>query len=114
MLVVITTDFIRALFGQCRDTRWFGPRMTDSGSDEEVQNKVNLKVKTTTEGYDITVPEKATILKVKTVLSTKINQPPEKLCLIFSGKILKDHETLTKLSIKDGMAIHLVIRNSQR
>ncbi|VDO30006.1 unnamed protein product [Onchocerca flexuosa] len=88
--------------------------MTDSGSDEEVQNKVNLKVKTTTEGYDITVPEKATILKVKTVLSTKINQPPEKLCLIFSGKILKDHETLAKLAIKDGMAIHLVIRNSQR
>ncbi|EFO15683.1 ubiquitin family protein [Loa loa] len=88
--------------------------MTDSGSDEEVQNKINLKVKTTTEGYDITVSEKATVLKVKTVLSEKINQPPEKLCLIFSGKILKDHETLSKLAIKDGMAIHLVIRNSQR
>ncbi|KAL3997170.1 Ubiquitin family protein [Acanthocheilonema viteae] len=88
--------------------------MTDSDSDEEVQNKISLKVKTTTEGYDITVPEKATVLKVKAVLSEKINQPPEKLCLIFSGKILKDHETLTKLSIKDGMAIHLVIRNSQR
>ncbi|CAG9533754.1 unnamed protein product [Cercopithifilaria johnstoni] len=88
--------------------------MTDSGSDEEVQNKISLKVKTTTEGYDIIVPEKATVLKVKAVLSAKINQPPEKLCLIFSGKILKDHETLTKLSIKDGMAIHLVIRNSQR
>uniref|UniRef100_A0A915PLG0 Ubiquilin n=1 Tax=Setaria digitata TaxID=48799 RepID=A0A915PLG0_9BILA len=88
--------------------------MTDSGSDEEVQNKISLKVKTTTEGYDITVPEKATILKVKAVLSAKINQPLEKLCLIFSGKILKDHETLTKLAIKDGMAIHLVIRNTQR
>uniref|UniRef100_A0A0R3RZ34 Ubiquitin-like domain-containing protein n=1 Tax=Elaeophora elaphi TaxID=1147741 RepID=A0A0R3RZ34_9BILA len=93
---------------------YVGPIMTDSGSDEEVQNKINLKVKTTTEGYDITVPEKATVLKVKAVLSAKINQPPEKLCLIFSGKILKDHETLAKLSIKDGMAIHLVIRNAQR
>lgn len=38
--------------------------MTDSGSDEEVQNKISLKVKTTTEAYDITVPEKATVLKV--------------------------------------------------
>ncbi|VDK84843.1 unnamed protein product [Litomosoides sigmodontis] len=92
----------------------FRPIMTDSGSDEEVQNKINLKVKTTTEAYDIAVPEKATVLKVKAILSAKINQPPEKLCLIFSGKILKDYETLTKLSIKDGMAIHLVIRNSQR
>uniref|UniRef100_A0A1I8ESN1 Ubiquitin-like domain-containing protein n=1 Tax=Wuchereria bancrofti TaxID=6293 RepID=A0A1I8ESN1_WUCBA len=88
--------------------------MTDSGSDDEVQNKINLKVKTTTEGYDVMVSEKATVLKVKAVLSEKINQPPEKLCLIFSGKILKDHETLNKLSIRDGMAIHLVIRNSQR
>ncbi|VDN81541.1 unnamed protein product [Brugia pahangi] len=90
------------------------PIMTDSGSDDEVQNKINLKVKTTTEGYDVMVSEKATVLKVKAVLSEKINQPPEKLCLIFSGKILKDHETLNKLSIRDGMAIHLVIRNSQR
>lgn len=43
--------------------------MTDSGSDEEVQSKINLKVKTTTEGYDITVPEKATVLKVTTYLN---------------------------------------------
>lgn len=32
--------------------------------------------------------------QIKSVLSEKLNQPIEKLCLIFSGKILKDHETI--------------------
>ncbi|VDK29671.1 unnamed protein product [Gongylonema pulchrum] len=54
------------------------------------------------------------MLKVKTTLSELISQPAEKLCLIFSGKILKDHETLEHHSIRDGMAIHLVVRNIQR
>ncbi|VDM95866.1 unnamed protein product [Thelazia callipaeda] len=88
--------------------------MADSGSEEEVQKEIHLNVKTTTESYDIAVSDKATISTIKSVLSEKINQPSEKLCLIFSGKILKDHETLTQHSIKDGMAIHLVIRNSKQ
>lgn len=43
--------------------------MTDSGSDEEVQNKISLKVKTTSDSYDIMVPENAAISKVFTDLS---------------------------------------------
>uniref|UniRef100_A0A0N5B0P5 Ubiquilin n=1 Tax=Syphacia muris TaxID=451379 RepID=A0A0N5B0P5_9BILA len=84
--------------------------MANVGSDDESQTEIQLKVKTTTESYDIKVPEKAKIEKVKSILSEKINQPVEKLCLIFSGKILKDHETIEQHSIKDGMAIHLVVR----
>jgi ubiquilin len=34
----------------------------------------------------------------------------EQLCLIFSGKIMKDHETLTGHNVKDGMTVHLVIK----
>ncbi|KHN78573.1 Ubiquilin-1 [Toxocara canis] len=88
--------------------------MTDSASDEEVQSNIHLKVKTTTESYDIEIPEKSTIAKIKATLSEKLNQPVEKLCLIFSGKILKDHETIDQHSIKDGMAVHLVVRQNQR
>ena len=39
------------------------------------------------------------------------NAPVEQLCLIFSGKIMKDHETLETHNIKDGMTVHLVIRS---
>ncbi|VDD91579.1 unnamed protein product [Enterobius vermicularis] len=88
--------------------------MVDNGSDEETQQEIQIKVKTTTESYEIKVPEKSRIEKVKAILSQKINQPVEKLCLIFSGKILKDHETIEQHSIKDGMAIHLVIRQHQK
>ena len=38
------------------------------------------------------------------------NTPVDRLCLIFSGKIMKDHETLATHNIKDDMTVHLVIR----
>ena len=38
------------------------------------------------------------------------NAPLEQLCLIFAGKIMKDHETLTGHNVKDGMTVHLVIK----
>lgn len=79
-------------------------------SEDETLPKINLKVKTTTAAYDIEVPQNATIAEVKRVLSEKVNSTPDRLCLIFSGKILKDPENLNKHSIGDGMAIHLVIR----
>lgn len=86
--------------------------MTDSGSDDEgVQVSIDLKFKTITEVYDLRVKENANIEKIKTQLSKKINQPAEKICLIFSGKILKDHETLTQHKIGNGMVIHMVIKN---
>ena len=37
--------------------------------------------------------------------------PIAQLCLIFAGKIIKDHETLDVHNIKDGMTIHLVIKS---
>ncbi len=63
---------------------------------------------------------------MKELLPEKVNAPVDRLCLIFSGKILKDHETLAKngiyfgviliyilfLAITDGLAIHLVIRSA--
>lgn len=48
---------------------------------------------------------------MKQELSTKTSQPVERHTLIFSGKILKDADNLSTLNIKDGMALHLVIRN---
>lgn len=41
--------------------------MVDSGSDEEVQNNIHLKVKTTSESYDIDVAEKSSIAKVRMI-----------------------------------------------
>ncbi|CAJ0578293.1 unnamed protein product, partial [Mesorhabditis spiculigera] len=80
------------------------------GSDDESAPLIKLTVKTTSSAYDIQVPSDAPISEVKQVLSEKVNAPADKLCLIFSGKILKDPELLDKLNISDGMSLHLVVR----
>uniref|UniRef100_A0AC34FGE2 Ubiquilin n=1 Tax=Panagrolaimus sp. ES5 TaxID=591445 RepID=A0AC34FGE2_9BILA len=84
--------------------------MADSGSEDEQAPQITITLKSTVENHQISIADNSTIEKVKKVLSEKINQPVEKICLIFSGKILKDHETLKTYNIKSGMAIHLVIR----
>jgi len=86
--------------------------MTDSGSDDESVKKISVKFKTTTETFALTITENSTVtkvglyifslfyfcIKVKKLVAKELNQLTEKICLIFSGKILKDHETLAQHS----------------
>ncbi|KAK5967679.1 Ubiquitin domain-containing protein DSK2a [Trichostrongylus colubriformis] len=85
-----------------------------SDVEDEGVSTISLKVKTTTTAYDVQVKANATISDVKDVLVTKLNNVEKSLlCLIFSGKILKDHEKLETHNIGDGMALHLVVRQGQ-
>lgn len=56
------------------------------------------------------IEENATIKEFKEAVSKKFNAQADQLCLIFAGKIMKDHETLSTHNIKDGLAVHLVIK----
>uniref|UniRef100_A0A7E4W764 Ubiquitin-like domain-containing protein n=1 Tax=Panagrellus redivivus TaxID=6233 RepID=A0A7E4W764_PANRE len=87
--------------------------MTESGSEDERVRQIKLTFKSTSGNQDIEVDENATIERVKRILSSTLNHPIEQLILIFSGKILKDHETLLTHNIKDGMAVHLVIKQTK-
>ncbi|KAE9548729.1 hypothetical protein FO519_008057 [Halicephalobus sp. NKZ332] len=68
--------------------------MADYNSDEDNSPNITITLKSTSENHTIETKENSTVRKVKERLSEKINQPVEKICLIFSGKILKDHDTL--------------------
>jgi hypothetical protein len=47
----------------------------------------------------------------KQKIMPEFGSPPiEQLCLIFAGKIMKDHDTLNSHNVKDGMTVHLVIK----
>lgn len=84
-----------------------------SGSGDENegnQKKIKIKVKSTKESHDIEVKEDATILEVKEMLAELRGDPLPQICLIFSGKILKDHEDLKQHGIGDGLTLHLVVR----
>jgi len=75
--------------------------------------KINIQVKTPKEKQTVEIEENASIKAFKEAISAKFGSPPvENLCLIFAGKIMKDHETLTTHHVKDGMTVHLVIKGT--
>jgi ubiquilin len=53
-------------------------------------------------------------MQLKDAVSKKFNGQPEQLCLIFAGKMMKDHENLTNHNVKDGLTVHLVIKPPRR
>ncbi|XP_065349017.1 ubiquilin-1 isoform X1 [Cloeon dipterum] len=73
--------------------------------------KISLNVKTTKEKHTVEVEETSSVKDFKDELARKFNAPPEQLCLIFAGKIMKDHETMQTHNLKDGLTIHLVIKS---
>jgi len=91
---------------------------TTSMADEveivrEQVKKITVQVKTPKEKQAVEVEENATVKKFKEAISVKFsNAPVENLCLIFAGKIMKDQETLNVHNVKDGMTVHLVIKQS--
>lgn len=81
---------------------------------QESSKKINLTVKTPKEKQTIEVEENASIKDFKELVAKKFSAEPDQLCLIFAGKIMKDHETLQTHNIKDGLTVHLVIKTSSR
>ena len=60
--------------------------------------------------HTVTVPETMTVLALKEKLATTdyADIPPERQRLIYSGRVLKDHEALSVYKIKDGNTVHMV------
>ncbi|XP_043683712.1 ubiquilin-1 [Vespula pensylvanica] len=77
---------------------------------QENRKKITINVKTPKEKQSVEIEEDATIKDFKEAVSKKFNAQIDQLCLIFSGKIMKDHETLTTHNVKDGLTVHLVIK----
>ena len=57
--------------------------------------------------------EKAEVKFFRVKVGAAFDLPPEQLCLIYAGKILKDHETLNTHGINDDKTVHLVIKTGQ-
>lgn len=74
------------------------------------RKKITINVKTPKEKQSVEIEEDATIKDFKQAVAKKFNAQVDQLCLIFSGKIMKDHETLATHNVKDGLTVHLVIK----
>lgn len=79
------------------------------GDDSEQQITFNIKSSSDAK-HVVTLPVSTTVADLKQKLSTEeyANVPPERQRLIYSGRVLKDHDTIGGCKIKDGNTVHLV------
>ncbi|KAG6154643.1 hypothetical protein E4U27_006259 [Claviceps purpurea] len=79
----------------------------ESGGDAQI----TFKVKTSSEhNYTLTMPESATILELKTKLASEDFEkiPIERQRLIYSGRVMKNDDTLGSYNVKHNNTIHMV------
>ncbi|ETI19993.1 hypothetical protein G647_09008 [Cladophialophora carrionii CBS 160.54] len=83
--------------------------MADTAGAEDAS--VTFSVKSSGgQKYTLTVPLSMTTIDLKNKLASEeyANVPASAQRLIYSGKVLKDHETLASHNVKDGNTMHLV------
>lgn len=83
--------------------------MADDAPVEDAQITFNVKA-ANDKKHVLTLPATTTVADLKTKLSSSeyADIPPERQRLIYSGRVLKDHDTLSSTKIKDGHTVHLV------
>lgn len=81
--------------------------MAEAGDDPQVT--FNIKSSNDTK-YVVTMPTSMTVADLKNKLSTSeyADLPAARQRLIYSGRVLKDPDTLATYKIKDGNTVHLV------
>jgi ubiquilin len=80
---------------------------TSAGDDQQITFSVKAS---NDQKYVLTLPASTTVGELKEKLSSNeyADIPVERLRLIYSGRVLKDPDTLAGTKIKDGHTIHLV------
>ncbi|KAL8701087.1 MAG: hypothetical protein Q9224_000657 [Gallowayella concinna] len=82
-------------------------------SDEVIADEapITFNIKSSSDAkYVLTLPLSTTVLDLKTTLSTSdyADIPTDRQRLIYSGRVLKDADTLASYKIKEGNTVHLV------
>lgn len=86
----------------------------DSSGAEAAENLIKVILKTPKEKRTVEVEGGANVKDFRDKVAAAFEcADVEAVCLIFAGKILKDADTLESHSIKDGMTVHLVIKQSK-
>ncbi|KAH7643872.1 ubiquilin-1-like protein [Dermatophagoides farinae] len=84
---------------------------SSSPSSSKSKEMINIIVKTSKEREQFHLANDANVKDLRQMVSERYKVEPHKVCLIFSGKILKDGDTLENHKMKDGYIVHLVIRD---
>ncbi|XP_017780734.1 PREDICTED: ubiquilin-3-like [Nicrophorus vespilloides] len=79
-------------------------------SSTEQQDSIRIMVKTHSRNEEFNVPLMSTVAEIKPEIAERFEAQEDQLCLIYAGRPLKDNNTLKDQNVRDGFAIHLVIR----
>lgn len=87
------------------------PPSEGAASSSAAEQQITFNVKASNDAkYVLTLPTTTTVADLKSKLSASeyADVPVERLRLIYSGRVLKDPDTLGSYKIKDGHTVHLV------
>ncbi|XP_008522362.2 ubiquilin-like protein [Equus przewalskii] len=94
------------------------PRMAESGrpsglpADKNISSSVTrVIVKTPGKQEDFMIADDTLVRQFKEELSAHFKCQVDQLVLVFMGRLLQDHDTLSQRGIMDGHTIHLVIKS---
>ncbi|GFT41739.1 ubiquilin-1 [Nephila pilipes] len=79
---------------------------------ESSGDKIKITVKGVKDKHDIDIKKDATISELKNEVSQLFKTNIDQICLIFSGQILKDDETLSASGVQNENVVHLVIKSN--
>jgi ubiquilin len=85
--------------------------MADDAATSAEESQITFNVKAANDQkHVLTLPSTTTVADLKSKLSTSeyADIPAERQRLIYSGRVLKDPDTLASVKIKDGHTVHLV------
>jgi len=75
---------------------------------------MKLKIKMPSKQFDVEIEPSASVADLRKVVASAVEKKEEQIVLIFGGKILKDTDTVESHSIKDGQAVHLVVKQPRQ
>lgn len=88
-----------------------GPNTSESSNPTNEEDKtMSINIKLQHDKHTVEISSKATVGDLKVKLAAMFEPNIDRLCLIFSGRILKDDQLLSSQKVTDGVTMHLVIR----
>lgn len=91
------------------------PFFPHSSFSPTTMSTINVNVKSSSDKkFVITIETTKTVLDLKNAIAEQTEVPAENQRLIYSGRVLKDPETLADYKIADGNTVHMVKSSGQR
>ncbi|XP_042543068.1 ubiquilin-3-like [Dipodomys spectabilis] len=78
---------------------------------ETSSRTIRVSVKTPQDYQDFLLAENSNVCHFKKQIAKRLHCDPDRLVLIFTGKILRDQDILSQRGILDGSTVHLVVRS---